>query len=112
MMDYFAATQGHLALERRCQFETEECLHCIKDSRSRQLSECVAILRVPLWIASPSKGITRMHELDRLYRFFVYRFLNRKNQVLRKISVPFVPPKPNEFDIAALISIFRAILGT
>lgn len=30
----------------------------------------------------------------------------------RKISVPFVPPKPKEFDKAARIGIFRAVFGT
>ena len=34
------------------------------------------------------------------------------DQTLRKISVPFVPPKPNEFDIATSIFIFRALFAT
>jgi hypothetical protein len=34
------------------------------------------------------------------------------NHVFRKISVPFVPPKPKEFDIATLIFIWRAAFAT
>ena len=36
----------------------------------------------------------------------------RRQSTLRKISVPFVPPKPNEFDNAPSIAIFRATFGT
>jgi hypothetical protein len=32
-------------------------------------------------------------------------------QTLPKISVPFVPPKPNEFFTAILIGILRALLA-
>ena len=32
--------------------------------------------------------------------------------ILRKISVPFVPPKPNELDSTAFIGMDRAICGT
>jgi hypothetical protein len=33
-------------------------------------------------------------------------------QTVRKISVPLVPPNPNEFDMATLIFIGRAVFGT
>ena len=34
-----------------------------------------------------------------------------ENQILPKTSVPFVPPKPNEFFTAILIGISRAVLA-
>ncbi|MDB5771709.1 MAG: hypothetical protein JWM42_2083 [Burkholderia sp.] len=43
------------------------------------------------------------------------RFLRKEgngwNQILPKMRVPFVPPKPNEFFTAMLIGISRALLA-
>ena len=40
------------------------------------------------------------------------RFSVDEDQTLRKASVPFVPPKPKEFDSAKPIFIGRAVFGT
>ena len=40
------------------------------------------------------------------------RRMTQETQMERNTRVPLVPPKPNEFDMATLIFICRAVLGT
>ena len=37
---------------------------------------------------------------------------SRRAQILRKAKLPFVPPKPNEFDSTTSIFMGRAVFGT
>lgn len=77
----------------------------------RERSEdAVAVEKSAVGCAYRAAGLS-VHE-DHACRLALAPGLARKNQTLRKTSVPFVPPNPKEFDIATSIFMGRAVLGT